>query len=187
MTDLGVIHGRFQVLHNDHMKYLLAGKVRCKHLIIGITNPDPSLVRQDSTDEARSQAAANPLTYYERYVMIREAMLDVEIDHLDFSIVPLPINVPELFKYYVPTDARFFLTIYDDWGRRKLEIMRTLGLKTEVMWERSPEEKGITSSQVRDLMNNGELWEHLVPPSVAKLMNWWKIPDRIRIIMGGSS
>ena len=24
--ELGVIHGRFQVLHNDHIKYLMAGK-----------------------------------------------------------------------------------------------------------------------------------------------------------------
>ena len=25
MRSLGVIHGRFQVLHNDHLKYILAG------------------------------------------------------------------------------------------------------------------------------------------------------------------
>lgn len=28
--DVGVIHGRFQVLHNDHLKYLLAGKEKRK-------------------------------------------------------------------------------------------------------------------------------------------------------------
>ena len=39
MDKVGVIHGRFQLLHNDHMKYLLAGKQRCEHLIIGICNP----------------------------------------------------------------------------------------------------------------------------------------------------
>jgi len=25
MTETGVVHGRFQTLHNDHMKYLMAG------------------------------------------------------------------------------------------------------------------------------------------------------------------
>jgi nicotinamide mononucleotide adenylyltransferase len=180
MTDTGVIHGRFQVLHKDHMKYILAGKNRCKHLIVGITNPDPSLVRHDPSNEARSDAIANPLTYYERYVMIREALLEAGIQYPDFSIVPLPINVPELFKHYVPRDALFFLTIYDDWGRRKLALMKSLGLKTEVMWNRSLEEKGITGSYVRDLMTKREEWEHFVPPSVAHLMNQWNIPDRIR-------
>jgi nicotinamide-nucleotide adenylyltransferase len=31
---LGVIHGRFQVLHKDHLKYLLAGKSLCEHLVL---------------------------------------------------------------------------------------------------------------------------------------------------------
>jgi len=31
--DVGVIHGRFQVLHNDHLKYLLAGKEKCVQFI----------------------------------------------------------------------------------------------------------------------------------------------------------
>ena len=43
MHKIGVIHGRFQLLHNDHLKYLLAGKKRCEHLVVGITNPDPAL------------------------------------------------------------------------------------------------------------------------------------------------
>ncbi|MFW9878404.1 MAG: nicotinate-nucleotide adenylyltransferase, partial [Candidatus Thorarchaeota archaeon] len=29
--EIGVIHGRFQVLHNDHIKYLMAGKRLCKY------------------------------------------------------------------------------------------------------------------------------------------------------------
>ena len=43
MYDIGVIHGRFQVPHNDHLRYLLAGKALCRHLVVGLTNPDPSL------------------------------------------------------------------------------------------------------------------------------------------------
>ena len=184
MTEIGVIHGRFQVLHNDHMKYLLAGKDRCARLIVGVTNPDPSLVRTDPADAARSADGANPLTYYERYVMVIEALLEAGIDFPDFSVVPLPINVPELIQHYVPMDAKFFLTIYDDWGRRKLELMRSLGLDTEVMWEKPWQEKGITSSYVRDLMRKGQSWEHLTPPSVTALMREWKIPDRLRIMAG---
>ena len=72
MVEVGVIHGRFQVLHNDHMEYILAGKARCEFLVIGITNPDPTLTRTDPADLSRSAATANPLTYFERCIMARE-------------------------------------------------------------------------------------------------------------------
>ena len=180
MHRAGVIHGRFQVLHNDHLKYILAGKSRCDHLIVGITNPDPTLTRDDPANPERSDPAANPLTYFERYVTIREALLESGVDYREFSIVPFPINLPELYCHYVPLDAVFYLTIYDQWGRRKLEMLRSLGLKTEVMWERPREEKGICAADVRQLMAQGQPWEHLVPPSTAELMKLWGIPERLR-------
>ena len=71
MTETGVVHGRFQILHNDHIKYLMAGKSKCRHLIVGITNPDPTLTRKDTADPARSLSDANPFTYYERYQMVK--------------------------------------------------------------------------------------------------------------------
>jgi nicotinamide mononucleotide adenylyltransferase len=180
MQKAGVIHGRFQVLHNDHLKYILAGKSRCDHLIVGITNPDPTLTRDDPANPERSNHAANPLTYFERYVTIREALLESGVAYREFSIVPFPINLPELYCHYVPLDAVFYLTIYDQWGRRKLEMLRSLGLKTEVLWEKSREEKGICAADVRQLMAQGRPWEHLVPGSTAKLMKLWDIPERLR-------
>ena len=186
MDATGVIHGRFQVLHNDHMKYILAGKACCEHLIIGITNPDPTLTRNDPANPERSDRSANPLTYFERYVTMREALAEAGLDYREFSIVPFPINLPELYQHYVPLDAVFYLTIYDPWGRRKLEMLRSLGLKTEVMWERPPEEKGICAAEVRKLMAQGMPWEHLVPQSTAKLMKLWGIPERLRGIEGQS-
>ncbi|MEJ2698658.1 MAG: nicotinate-nucleotide adenylyltransferase, partial [Desulfuromonadales bacterium] len=68
--ELGVIHGRFQVLHNDHLRFLLAGKSLCRHLVVGITNPDPHLTREDPADQHRHSPLANPLTYWERYLMV---------------------------------------------------------------------------------------------------------------------
>lgn len=180
MIDLGVIHGRFQVLHNDHLKYLLAGKARCKHLVVGITNPDPILTMDDSNDPQRSDPAANPLTFFERYQLVRASLEEANVAHSDFSVAPFPINFLDLYKYYVPLDAVFYLTIYDQWGRKKLDMFKSLGLKTEVMWEKTPEEKGLTGAQVRKLMALDEPWEHLVPCSVARLLKMWGIPDRLR-------
>lgn len=180
MSDLGVIHGRFQVLHNDHLRYLLAGKGRCGHLVVGITNPDPLLTRDDPADPHRSRPGANPLTYFERYVLVRSALTQEGVPHQEFSVVPFPINLPQLYRYYVPLDAVFFLTIYDEWGRRKLEGFQSLGLRTEVLWVREPSEKGLSGSEVRRRMARGEPWGHMVPPCVRDLLISWGIPGRLR-------
>lgn len=179
-TELGVIHGRFQVLHNDHMTYLLAAKERCDHLVVGITNPDPQLTRHDAADSDRSDSTANPLTYYERFILVRDALLEAGLNHSEFCVVPFPVNLPELYRYYVPMDAVFYLTIYDEWGRRKLELFRSEGLKTEVMWERPRSEKGLTGARIRNAMVMGEPWEAYVPRSVASHLKAWKIADRLR-------
>ncbi|MFX1411345.1 MAG: nicotinate-nucleotide adenylyltransferase [Promethearchaeota archaeon] len=180
--ELGVIHGRFQVLHNDHVKYLLAGKELCNHIIVGITNPDPSLTKSDDSNPHRSMPLANPLTYYERYIMIREVLKEEGLDLSEFSIVPFPINVPELIKFYVPMDVVFFLTIYDDWGRQKKKYLQSLGLNIHVLWEVSFDKKGLSSIDIRDLMIKDKPWEHLVPSSVVKLVKEWDIITRIKII-----
>lgn len=69
MTEIGVVNGRFQVLHFKHMEYILAAKMRCKKLFIGLTNPDSLHTRDSVNDTNRSAKSANPLTYYERYEM----------------------------------------------------------------------------------------------------------------------
>ena len=180
MVDTGVIHGRFQILHNDHLKYLMAGKVRCRNLVVGITNPDPTLTRDDPADPLRSLLYANPLTYFERYLMIQAALLEAGLGVSEFTIVPFPINLPDLYHHYVPMDSTFFLTIYDEWGERKLRHFRDLGLTIEILWEKRREEKGLTSTEIRDKMVRQEPWEHLVPPSTAALMKEWGIPSRLR-------
>jgi nicotinamide mononucleotide adenylyltransferase len=180
MHSVGVIHGRFQVLHNDHLTYLLAGKARCDHLVVGITNPDPILSRADEADPMRSASSSNPLTYFERYQLISAALVEQGVPNHAFSVVPFPINFPEIYDHYVPTDAVFFITICDKWGERKYELLTGQGLHVEVMWRRTPETKGLTASEVRDKMVNGDPWEHLVPVSTAQLLKEWKVADRLR-------
>ena len=162
------------------MKYLLAGKERCAHLTVGITNPEPSLTQVDPADPNRSDPRANPMTYFERHIMVQQALREAGVDPSGFAVVPFPINFPELYKDYVPMDATFFLTIYDDWGRRKLERFRQLGLKTDVMWEVPIEQKGLSASDIRRLMVEGKPWKDKVPPSASLLMDQWKIPERLR-------
>jgi nicotinamide-nucleotide adenylyltransferase len=178
--DVGVIHGRFQVLHNDHLKYLLSGKALCRHLVVGITNPEPMLTQEESVDPNRSHASANPLTYFERYVMVKKVLTAQSLDPQFFSIVPLPINLPDRYRHYVPLDAVFFLTIYDQWGERKRQYFSSLGLKTHILRHVSKEEKGLSASDVRNRMIEGAPWEHMVPPPAAMWLKSLGLPMRIK-------
>ncbi len=187
MKELGVIHGRFHVLHNDHLKYIMAGKARCRHMVVGITNPDPTLTKDDSTDKNRSSSIANPLTYFERYTIVRAALEEAGENQKDFSVVPFPVNFPKLYSHYVPLQATFYLTIYDDWGWRKLEHFQLLGLKTEVLWERPLAQKGLNSTDIRHYMARNKPWEHLVPASTQHLLKLWDIPTRLRKLHSNES
>lgn len=180
MHPLGFIHGRFQVLHNDHLTYLLAGKKLCERLIIGVTNPDPTTTREEETNPERSIQANNPLSFEERKAMIEAALMEIGMDRHVFSVVPFPINCPELLEERAPRDAVYYLTIYDDWGREKRKRFQTLGLNTHVMWERPESEKGISGTEVRAAIRQGGEWRPLVPPAVAALVDRWHLADRFR-------
>jgi cytidyltransferase-like protein len=180
MVETGVVHGRFQILHNDHIKYLMAGKSKCRHLIVGITNPNPTLTRNDAADPARSSSDANPFTYYERYQMVKTTLLEQGLGITEFSVVPFPINFPDLYKYYCPFDALFFLTIYDKWGEKKLRMFQSQGLKTEVLWRRPIEEKGLSSTYIRELISQDKPWEHLVPPAACHFLKAFDLLDRLK-------
>jgi nicotinamide mononucleotide adenylyltransferase len=176
----GVIHGRFQPLHLGHMEYLLAGKSRCQFLFIGITNPDPGLTSDHSADLKRSLPMSNPLTYYERQILIKDALLEAGVRREEFDIVPFPINYPHLIQYYVPMDSHFFVTIYDDWGRVKAETLRSLGVKVEVMWERSMEDRLTSGTRVRQLLSTQGPWESLVPSVCVRKLQEFGLAERLR-------
>ena len=112
--------------------------------------------------------------------MVHAALRDAGVAYSDFSIVPFPINLPELYVYYVPLDATFFLTIYDSWGRKKLAQFQNLGLKTRILWDKPVEEKGLQAADIRSRMARGEAWESMVPASTEVLMKKWDIPGRLK-------
>lgn len=175
---VAVIHGRFQPLHLGHLEYLLAGAARCQTLVVGITNPDPSVVVEEPADISRGAPEANPCTYYERYLMVEGALVEAGVSHDRLRIVPFPHSHPERLRHYAPPDAAYLLTIYDEWGRTKLDRLRALGLLIEVMWERT--DKPISGSRVRRAIAADSGWRELVPPAVAIVIKESGIDARIR-------
>ena len=182
MRKTGVIHGRFQPFHNDHLKYVLEGLKHVNLLYIGITNPDPSLTLDDKADVKRSEAFANPCTFFERLQMIRNSLNDLNVEPNRYIIVPFPINIPRLWRYYAPRDATYFLTIYDEWGERKLQLLTENGLKVRVLWRKSQAEKGITATEIRDCIIHDTKWVHLVPKGTVNVIKEFLIAKRLKEI-----
>lgn len=177
---IGVIHGRFQILHKGHMEYLLAGKERCDHLLIGIANPDKKLTGFSTSNPHRSEDISNPCTYFERLNMIKNAMLEEGVPRSEFDIIPFPINYPELIFSYAPSTAKYYMTIYDEWGYEKLRILEYLGCEVEVMWNRKPNDRLTSGTEVRHLIAEDKPWNHLVPKSVYEYVTSNKIDLRIQ-------
>ena len=185
--ETGVVHGRFQVLHNDHMEYLLAGMKRCRHLVIGISNPSPMESAFDAISPHRTFPASNPLSYYERMQMIKAAMRESGVHESTYDIVPFPIDYPSEIQNYSPTNAVYFLTIYDDWGEKKLNTLQNLHLQVEVLWKCPLTQKKISSTEIRARIAADQPWGHLVPNAVYQYIRSHHLDRRIKAIYAGIS
>lgn len=181
MDKVGVIHGGFQLLHNDHMKYLLAGKERCEHLIIGICNPEVNLTKYTDANPHRSKKSSNPLTYFERMECIKYSMIEAGVKQEEFDIVPFPINFPDKIFNYAPLDAKYYMTIYDEWGEEKLKSLQNdLKLNVEILWRVTLENKGISSSDVRKCIQEEKEWKQFVPKFVYHYIKEHSLDQRIK-------
>lgn len=170
MKPVGVVHGRFQPLHHGHMEYILAGLAQCRHLLVGITNPDLARSAESTSDPNRGLPSANPFTYHERMRMVCDALVERGIDRARFDVVPFPISFPELLPSYIPAGACLFVTVYDTWGDEKLATLSRLGWDTQVLWRRTIAERFTTGSEVRRRIRAGLSWKELVPPAVASVV-----------------
>lgn len=177
MLELGFIHGRFQLFHNDHLRYALLAKEQCEKLIVGVTSPENTSLIREEVDPHRSEAASNPFTYYERYNMIKLALLEAGVKREDFEIVPYPIERPEILYNYVPLSATSFFTIYDKWGYEKLERLKALGYGTIVLFD--DREKNMCSTDIRERIAAGTEWENMVPKAVYQYITKNNLTDKV--------
>lgn len=191
MVEKGIVYGRFQMLHLKHIEYILAAKMRCQKLFIGIVSPDSSCWKERSTEEdvvpeadkekkGQCGREENPLTYLERYEMIRDALISFGVPREEFEIVPFPLEKPECLKEYVPAGAVCFLSLCDSRTRETAKKLEGYGFQTEVLWERLEEEKGITAGEIRRMIREREDVSAFIPRTAAEYMEKEGITERIR-------
>ena len=188
MTERGVVHGRFQGLHLKHMEYLLAAKMRCRLLYVGIAHPDIFACPAVSPlDVHGTLVRDNPLAYIERYEMIRDSLLEFGVKREEFEIIPFPVDRPDVLAQYAPADAVYYMSICGEWDREKEKILSSLGLKTEILWERDPEEKGITGTELRALIAGDGSWRQYMPKAAAEYLTEHGLDERIKNLFSAGS
>ena len=188
MTERGVVHGRFQGLHLKHMEYLLAAKMRCRLLYVGITHPDIFACPAASPlDVHGTLVRDNPLAYIERYEMIRDSLLEFGVKREEFEIIPFPVDRPDVLAQYAPADAVYYMSICGEWDREKEKILSSLGLKTEILWERNAEEKGITGTELRALIAGDGSWRQYMSKAAAEYLTEHGLDERIKNLFSAGS
>lgn len=177
---VGIVSSRFQALHLKHIEYILAAKMRCKRLYIGIEMPDTIYTAQLDQVAKYTWEKENPLTYIERHEMLCQALLEFGMEKADFDIIPFPIHYPDYLLQYTPKNATYFLGISTEADRQKKKILEKLDLKLEVLWEKDTQSQGITEEEVLDMIMNDGKWEQHVPKSTAKYMKKEKLVSKIK-------
>ncbi len=177
---VGSIHGRFQPFHNEHVDYALAALKSCDFLWIGITQYDIEELKKCKDSPNRGVLSSNPLTYLERINIIKDALLDANIDRAKFDFIPFPIDEPEKLYQFVDINTVCFTTIRESWNRSKVERLSQAGYKVEVLWE-NLEDKEVSSTLIREsLLNGNGLWKKMVQPSSQRHINSLDLAKRLQ-------
>ncbi len=179
-----MVHGRFQPFHTGHLQYALAALQRCAHLIVGVTNPDPSAIVQEQTDPDRHRPEANLFTFFERQLMIRGALAEEGVDLSRVSIVPFPIHHQERWRYYCPREAIQFMRLFSAWGEEKRRRFLAMGWTVEVLDVGAA--KQVSGSEVRLRLRDGYGWQDCVPLAVVKILDEIKAVERLQTTAGMS-
>jgi nicotinamide mononucleotide adenylyltransferase len=178
------VHGRFQPFHNEHLEYVVQAKRRCAFLWIGITRYDITLIDVNPLGRDREKPTNNPLTYFERISIIRQALVDAAVEAGTFGFVPFPIETPKRLPVFLPTHIPCFTTICEPWNEEKIAVLKQLGYEVIVLWNRP--QKRVSGGVIRrDLIAGGSSWKSMVPAATATAIETLAIADRLRALHKG--
>ncbi|MEU3464293.1 hypothetical protein ABZ721_30595 [Streptomyces sp. NPDC006733] len=166
--DVASVHGRFQPVHLGHVEYLLAAKERCRFLYVGVAQFVRSRLQVVSSNAPhRVEPTSNPMTFFERQAMIREVLLDCGVPSEEFAVVPFPIEDLAVLPEFLPRTLPILTTIYEEWNREKVALLRAAGYPVEVLYQ--DRARVYSGTEVRRLVAAGDArYESMVPPATAR-------------------
>jgi len=148
-----LILGRFQPLHNGHLKVLKDAFMEDKEIVIAIGSSQ------------RSDDSHNPFSGEERKLML-ESSLKAERIRARIILVP-DITCDDTYVSHV---EKFIggkpdkIITENTWT---IDLYRRNGYDVHV----TPRYFGISATEIRRRIIAGEAWEHMVPRQVAEMMN----------------
>lgn len=167
---VGSIHGRFQPFHNEHLDYLMLAFEKCEHLVIGITQPNNHNLNTIFDIKKRIEPAYNPLSYDQRVAMIDNILVELGIPDDKYSFKKFNIDNPTTLEKELCKSIVCFTTIREVWNSKKIDILKHLGYKVEILKEDYSENR-ITSSKIRaKILNRENSWEKDVPAACCKYL-----------------
>ena len=161
----GIVHGRFQPFHNQHLEYLRIAAAHSEELLVGITNPERDGAPGEPTAVHRQCLEENPYTYWERLLMV-EAVLESE--GIEGRVVPFPISEPKRLCDYLPVAGTHYLRVFDAWGEEKVRRLKQLGLEVVVLQPGA--EKTLSGSEVRACIRERGPWRDMIPDPVVHVL-----------------
>ena len=166
MVNRGLYVGRFQPFHLGHLEAIQDILKKVEELVIVIGSAQ------------YSHNIPNPFTAGERLVMIRQALLESDVDYSLLWVVPVPdVHLHMLWvsalEGYTP---RFNVVYSNEPLTRRLFMEAGYNVKSIRFFQR----KMYTSTLVREKMLAGESWTTLVPKSVAAFINQIDGVNRLR-------
>lgn len=178
LSDIGMIHGRFQPFHIGHLRYLkdaLALTRLC--LLVGVTNPDlESQSVADSSDPHRHTPEANPFSFVDRARMVSRSV-ELDLKHRGLPVVlPVPFNVHATETWgWIPRDTLQFVNVLEPWDEVKVDRFRQYGFVVKHI----PHEREYSGSGVRAMIKNEQDVAKYVPSGTMEVLTELGITNQL--------
>jgi FMN phosphatase YigB (HAD superfamily)/nicotinamide mononucleotide adenylyltransferase len=161
----GLVLGRFQPLHREHVRYLDAALDRVEHLVVGVTHPFDAV--PEAGGGPRNDPSANPLPFW-----LRERIL---LDWADrnrvasrVTVRPVPLTGESLRSVVAPGTV-VLVTEVEPWSLEKRAVIESAGHRVVVL---DVGDKTVSGTEVRDLIRRGDPgWRRFVPDLADELLD----------------
>ncbi|WP_297466907.1 nicotinamide-nucleotide adenylyltransferase [Thermococcus sp.] len=167
MVKRGLFVGRFQPVHNGHIKALEFVFSQVEEVIIGIGSAQAS------------HTLKNPFTTSERMEMLIRALDEAGVKKR-YYLIPLPdINFNAIWATYVVSMVPRFDVVFTG-NSLVAQLFREKGY--DVIVQPMFRKDILSATEIRRRMIEGEPWEELVPKSVAEFIREIHGVERIQML-----
>ncbi len=172
----GCVIGRFQPFHRDHFTLVNAAFQTHGHVVVGVTNADPTWQVEVREAPHRHLDRSNPFTFWQRCELIRAALGGV-VSTESLRIVPFPIHDHALWRHYLPHDVECWVRDRGVWEVRKAEELRR-HYPVRTLPAVADE---VSGTRIRELLAADDpAFRAMVPTAVADLIDRWVLDGSFR-------